>query len=264
MGTVHVAILTLAVASAAPAAAEPGAEALKAWQAYDASVNARHSAAAADGRTPFFVQDSLPGSAAWRTKALAGKVIVTSVAPPDAPGAKIHHWLGAVFVPGMTLDQVLGRLQAQAGHEDRLYEDVVSSRLLWRDADRLRVFMKLRRESVLTMTYNTEHDVQYRRIGDRRGASRSVATRIAELADAGTPREREKAPGSDLGFLWRLNAYWRYEETAGGVLIECESLSLSRSVPFIARPIASPIVTRVARESLARTLEAVRKALATR
>jgi hypothetical protein len=255
-------VVALALALPSPAVAEPGADALKAWQAYDAAVNARYSAAAAEGHTGFFALDVLSASPGWRAAALDGKATATSVDSPDVPGGRIHHWVGGIFVPGVTLDQVLGRLQAQAGREHRFYEDVLASRLLERNGDRLRIYMKLRRASVLTMTYNTEHEVEYRRIGERRGTSRSVAVRIAELAHAGTPDEREKPPGSDLGFLWRLNAYWRYEETAGGVLIECESLSLSRSVPLIARPIASPIVSRVARESLVRTLEALRSALA--
>jgi len=34
--------------------------------------------------------------------------------------------------------------------------------------------------------------------------------------------------GDDRGFLWRLNAYWRYEQVAGGVIAECESITLSR------------------------------------
>ena len=43
--------------------------------------------------------------------------------------------------------------------------------------------------------------------------ARSVAIRIAELDGAETPRETEKPIGRDRGFLWRLNSYWRYEET---------------------------------------------------
>jgi len=54
--------------------------------------------------------------------------------------------------------------------------------------------------------------------------------------------------------LWRLNAYWRYEAVQGGVIVECESVSLSRPVPTLVRPVANPIVDRVARESLSRTL----------
>src|SRR4029450_7765889 len=98
------------------------------------------------------------------------------------------------------------------------------------DGDRLSVFMKLRRTSIITVTYNTEHQVEYARLTPTRATARSVATRIAELENAGTAQEREKAAGDDNGFLWRLNAYWRYEEVAGGVIVECESVSLSRPV----------------------------------
>ena len=62
----------------------------------------------------------------------------------------------------------------------------------------------------------------------------------------------------DNGFLWRLNAYWRYEAVPGGVLVECESVSLSRPVPMLLRAVANPIVDRIARESLTNTLVSLR------
>jgi len=139
---------------------------------------------------------------------------------------------------------------------------VKASRLLQRDGDKLRVFMKLERDAtIMTVTYNTEHAVEYRRLGTR-ASSRSVSTKIAEVADAGTAQEKEKKAGEDHGFLWRLNAYWRFEQMGDGVLIECESLSLSRSVPFVVRPIVGPIANRIARESLERTLKSLRAYLA--
>jgi hypothetical protein len=98
-------------------------------------------------------------------------------------------------------------------------------------------------------------------VSPTRAAARSVATRIAELADAGTAKEREKPADDDSGFLWRLNAYWRYEEVPGGVIVECESVSLSRSVPMVVRPVANPIVDRIARESLQRTLDSLKRVL---
>lgn len=254
---VPAAALALALAPPAFASAQPAPGAVEAWTRYAGGVDARH----AHCGEPFFVQDRLEGNTAWRTAVMQGHVTSTSVEAPDTPGAQVHHWVGAVFVPGATVDEVIGQLQDQAGTEERLYEDVVASRLLARDGSRLRVFMKLRRKAVLTVVYNTEHLVEYRRCGPRRAISRSVATRIAELSEPGTRAEREKPAASDSGFLWRLNAYWRYEETRGGVLIECESVSLSRSVPMLARPIVSPIVRRVARESLVRTLVGLRSAL---
>jgi hypothetical protein len=219
----------------------------------------------------FFSHAEFDVAAGWRGAVRRGGVAMARLeaAGPgarrsDVPGGRIHHWAGAVFVPGVTLDQVLARLKENAGREADFYDEVVASKLLSRDGDRLRVFMKVRRESVITVTYNTEHAVEYRRLGPSRATSRSVATRIAELAEAGTPREREKAAGEDHGFLWRLNAYWRYEQVDGGVVIECESLSLSRSVPALLGPVANPIIDRLARESLERTLLQLKRALLSR
>jgi hypothetical protein len=87
----------------------------------------------------------------------------------------------------------------------------------------------------------------FRRWSPTVATARSVATRI------------EQADGGDHGFLWRLHSYWRYEEKPNGVLVELESLTLSRDVPALVRPIASPLVNRVARESTYRTLEALRR-----
>ena len=39
---------------------------------------------------------------------------------------------------------------------------------------------------MITVTYNTEHVVEYTRLTARRALVRSVATSIAELADVGT------------------------------------------------------------------------------
>ena len=62
--------------------------------------------------------------------------------------------------------------------------------------------------------------------------------------------------------MWRLNAYWRYVPVEGGVLVECESLALSRSVPVGGlRSVAAPIIDQVSRESLENTLGALGPAL---
>src|SRR5204863_7409514 len=94
--------------------------------------------------------------------------------------------------------------------------------------------------------------------------SRSVATTIAEREDAGTRTEHERTPGDDRGFLWRLNSYWRYVQADGGVWVDVESLTLSRDLPAPIRPIAGPIINRVARESMNRTLSSMARWFETR
>jgi putative flippase GtrA len=247
--------------------AELTAAAIAAWQQYERQVDARYERPGAVDT--FFVHDTFKLAPGWRATVRAGQVSMArvpsfapGVAEPTVPDGRIHHWVGAVFIPGVTLDHVLKHLQDRAGRESDAFDDVLSSRLISRDGDRLRVYMKLRRESVITVTYNTEHAVEYRRLAPARASSRSVATKIAELEDAGTAQEREKPAGNDYGFLWRLNAYWRYEQVDGGVIIECESISLSRSVPLLLRPFVMGTVERIARESLQKTLVSLRSELA--
>jgi putative flippase GtrA len=245
-----------------PATAGPTAAAAAAWHQYQAQVEKKFPSSATKTGT-FFAHDAL-GQSGWRQEVTRGAVNMIKVEPASVSDAKIHHWVGAVFVPGITLDRLLSTLKENAGNESRFYDDVVQSRLLSRDGDRMNVFMKLRRTSIITVTYNTEHQVEYTRLSPTRASARSVATRIAELADAGTPKERERPADDDSGFLWHLNAYWRYEEVAGGVIVECESVSLSRAVPVLVRPVANPIVDRIARDSLQRTMESLVKTLTSR
>ncbi len=240
------------------AAAGPGAQTLAAWHSYEAAVDARYNAAS-ESSSPFFVLDR-ERVGGWRESVTANTTRMIKIETPSIDDGKIHHWVGAVFVPGVTLDTVLLRLKQYAGRESEFYDDVIASKLLSKDGERVSLFMKLRRTKVITVTYNTEHAVAYRKIAGSRASARSVSTKIAELQDAGTATEREKTAAEDSGYLWRLNAYWRYEAVAGGVLIECESVSLSRKVPLLLRPI-TPIVDGVARDSLERTLRSLRAVL---
>jgi putative flippase GtrA len=256
---------------AADLEAELTAAPVAGWQQYERQVDERYDRAAA-ASDPYFAQDAYKENArtqpGWRERVMSGQISMVRIASasPGAaessiPDARVHHWAGAVFIPNASVDRTIRHLKDRAGRESESFEDVVASKLLSRDGDRIRIYMKLRRDSVITVTYNTEHAIEYRRLGNARASSRSKSTKIAELVDAGTPRERERPAGSDRGFLWRLNAYWRFEEIKGGVLIECESVSLSRSVPALLRPFISGVVEGIARESLEKTLVGLRSEL---
>ena len=110
----------------------------------------------------------------------------------------------------------------------------------------------------MTAAYNTEHQIDFDKVSETRAVSRSISTRIAELRDVGTAREQEVSAGEDRGFMWRLCSYWRYDAVPGGVVLRLESLTLSRDVPWAVSPIASPLINRIARESMVRTLTSLR------
>jgi hypothetical protein len=158
-------------------------------------------------------------------------------------GGTVHDWRGSVFIAGITVAQLIEALTNPGTPPPQ--EDVVESRVLARHGDSLRVYLKLVRSAIITVTYDTEHDVTFVRHGPLLATSRSVATKIVETA------------GEDHGFLWRLNSYWRYRQVRDGVQVDVLSLSLSRGVPSLARPVVGPVVNRIARESMTRTLKAL-------
>ena len=244
-------------------AAELHDETVAAWDLYVAATEQR-IAAELDDAERFLVLDFHEEGARLRRDALAGRLVIERLRTLDAQGERfevpkgaIHHWVGAILVPNAALDDVLDGLQYDIlPHE--MQEDVLDSRVLARDGDTLQLYLKVKREvAVVSAQYNTEHAVKYVRPGGGRAWSRSMATRIAELDDPGSPREREKPIGNDRGFLWRMNLHWRYVQVDGGVLVECEALTLSRSIPFLMRWFIAPIVNRESRSAIADTLEAV-------
>lgn len=162
----------------------------------------------------------------------------------DIAGGTIHHWKGSTLVHRTTVDRVVNALMYPGTPPPQ--DDVLESRVLGRNGNSLRVYLKLSRNAIVTVVYDTEHNVVFRRHSAGLASSRSVSTRIVELGSG------------DRGFLWRLNSYWRYAQVGSDVRIELESISLSRDMPSLVRPIAEPLVNRIARESVERTLSSVR------
>ena len=232
------------------------------WSVYVNATESRVTHELGDGHR-FLGIDFDADAASERAAVLGGQVLVRRLDVSgadgrsiDVPSARVHHWRGVVFVPGVTLAGLLAELRRDAPPAGR--DDVLASRVLERGPDRMKVYLKLQRRKVVTVVYNTEHVVTFRTYGPARASTVSVATKIAELENPGTPEERERPQGDDRGFLWKLNAYWRYEQVAGGVIAECESISLSRDAPALVRYMVEPLIESTARESMERTLTAFR------
>jgi hypothetical protein len=181
----------------------------------------------------------------------------------DVPGGLIHHWVGDVFVPGLSGRQVLDFVQDYDHHQD-VYPEVVRSRLISRGGNDFKIALRLRYKKIITVTLDTEHDVQYTALDPTHWDARSVSTRIAEVKNAGSPDESEKPVGHDGGFLWRIDSYWGFVERDGGVYVECESVSLTRDIPTGLGWLIRPFVTSIPRESLEHTLNATRSAASAR
>lgn len=182
----------------------------------------------------------------------------------EIPGGRVHHWLGVAFIPGATLEEVVTLLQDYGRHAQIYSPAVQQSKVLSRDGDRFKVFLRFYQKKGIAVTVNSEHDAEFVRPGGDRAYSRIRSTRIAEVADAGQPGERELPVGRDGGYLWRLNTYWRFLQREGGTYIQCESITLTREIPFGFGWLIGPFVKSIPRESLVFTMERTRKALAGR
>ena len=264
-GAVVVAAGIATSASASDLEATLQAKTVRDFAKYVAAVEARRSSEIVKNEPFLDIDRQSPQEHARTMAALRrGEVIVTRAAARDASsneiaidGGLINHWRGTVFVPKVKLDHLLRVLQEPQSDQHK-QEDVLSSRVLARDGDTQKVYLRLRRTKFVTVVYDTEYDVEYKRLGTDRAYSNSISTKVVEIENAGTKTERALPEGNDHGYMWRLNSYWRYKQVDDGVLVEVESLTLSRDLPAIIGPLIRPIVNSTARESMSRTLASVR------
>lgn len=182
----------------------------------------------------------------------------------NIPDGLVHHWIGDVYVPGATIKQAVELAQDYAHHQDIYKPELVRSKLLSHEGNDFKIFYRLRKHKVITVTLNTEHDVRYLSLDAAHEYSRSASTRIAEVDQADQPDEHEKPVGQDGGFLWRIDSWWRWEERDGGLYIECESVSLTRDIPTGLGWMIGPFVTSIPKESLQSTMSSTRSALLAR
>src|SRR5450432_1327256 len=182
---------------------------------------------------------------------------------PDiaVPGGLVHVWVGAVFIPGATVNYTLAVLQNYNGHKDIFKHEVIDSRTLSHNGNDFLIYLRLVKKKVVTVVLNTEFEVRYTHVDKTRWSSVSRSRKVAEVERAGKPGERELPPGTGEGFLWKLTSYWRFVERDGGTWVECRAISLTRDVPPGLGWLIEPIIRNLPKESLVNTLASARKAL---
>jgi len=238
---------------------------IRAFENYVAATEARFGKSLAQGDF-FWVDDLAKQEKVEAYKRLqGGKVQLRHVSGQEAggnsaiPGGMIHDWQGMIFIPGAKLDEVLRLLQDYDHHATYYAPDVERAKIEAHDGGHFRVFMRFRRKKIVTVVLNTEQEITYYRDSPTRAHSRSSAIRIAEVENAGTPEERERTPGNDNGFMWRLETWWRMEERDGGVYVQNEVVSLTRDIPAVLAWMIEPFLTSIPKESLEFTLQATRR-----
>jgi hypothetical protein len=220
-------------------------------------------------RGPFLWVDGLDAAKrrSVEADARAGHVVVErlrtrdSGRPIEVPDGMIHHWVGVIFVPGATAAHAVALMQDYDRHAGLFTPAIERSKLLSHDGDRFRFFLRFHMKKVIAVTVDSDHEGQFVIVSPQRAYSMLRSTRVAEVEQPGTSAEREKPVGQDGGYLWRLNTYWRFAERDGGTWVQCESVTLTRDIPFGFGWLVGPFVTSIPRESLSFTLDRIRETL---
>jgi hypothetical protein len=200
-----------------------------------------------------------------RGRLLAGSVVAQPVhgnGVVSLPGGLIQDWVGAVFVPDTTLKNVLAVVQDYPRHPEIYKPDVVDVQVQSHTGDDFLIRTRVvKSKFFISDVLAIDNEIHFVALDPKRTYSRSASRRVVEIADAGKHNERELPPGHDRGLMWRIYGYWFFEESDGGVFITCESITLTREIPFLMAKLLSPILHELPEEALKSSLEQTRKAI---
>lgn len=247
-------------------AARLGTPAQQAFDTYAASVERRLAQQHADPDVYLASLNSTATQRAELERQLRGgdlRMEPVNGGTRSVAGGLLHHWRGAAFVPDGHATDMVALLRDYNRLSTYYAPEVESSRLVAERAGVATVAMRFKKQLIVPIVLDTRYDVHMGMTGERAGYSISRSTHIWEVDNPGTPKEHRMTEGDDDGFLWRLNTYWSFVEVPGGLLIECEAISLTRDVPAGLGWLVSPVIQDMPRDSLKFTLTATRNALGT-
>jgi hypothetical protein len=261
--SIVLALFALVSAPAQSTANDLKEQTLAAWDGYVSSACSRAEARAKESL--FLRIDEVPER---RLQVRAGETAVWRESeghPAKVPHGLIHDWMGAVFVPKVTIADVLAVVRDYDRYAQVYTPAVIEANRLGSEenADR---FSMLLMQKVLFVTAATkgEYETRYVQVDAKRWYSISKSTRLQSIENFGQPDMRELPPDQGPGYVWRLFTLTKFEESDGGVFIEMEAIGLSRDVPLLVRWLVDPIVEHLPKNSLQATLDETRNAVLVR
>jgi hypothetical protein len=261
--SIVLALLALLSAPVQSTANDLKEQTLAAWDGYVDSACSRAEARAKE--SPFLRIDEEPKR---RPQVRAGETTVwreSAGHPAKVPHGLIHDWMGAVFIPKVTIADVLAVVRDYDRYAEVYTPAVVRANRLGSEenADR---FSMLLMQKVLFVTAATkgEYETRFVQVDGKRWYSISKSTRLQSIENFGQPDMHELPPDQGPGYVWRLFTFTKFEESDGGVFIELEAIGLSRDVPMLVRWLVDPIVEHLPKNSLQVSLDETRNAVLVR
>lgn len=242
-------------------AAELQSDTVSAWSLHVKDAERRMQERAARS-LPFLWSDELPDRAAQVRR---GDVVVAPMVGSGAqsvPHGLVHDWIGAIFIPGGTIDSLLAVVHDYDNYQ-HMYRPVVASSRTLACTDATQEFQMVWQRKVLFVTSAVEghYRAQDFVLDEHRGYSVAETVEVREIERYGHTGEHLLPPGTGNGFIWRIRSVARYEERDGGVYLELRAMALTRDIPASVAWMVNPVVNRLAINSLTTTLRQTRDAV---
>ncbi|MDQ2840886.1 MAG: hypothetical protein M3Y72_07600 [Acidobacteriota bacterium] len=252
LAVIAVALLQLSIQSEA-ATVTP--ETLRAWNGYVQLSKSELAGDFCDGER-FLLIKELPAGV---TKVHSGQILAVKSphgALVSVPSGLVHHWIGAVFIPGAQTLDVLTGLQDYDSYADVYKPAVIESRLLSHKGDEFTYKLKFEEKGFgIKAGLIGEFRSNYYRVDRLTGYSITEAIKLEELDNSSGSEERSLPLSASHGYVERMFTIVRYQEADGGVYLEVETLTLSRDVPAAMRWLVSPVIQKFSRQVMVGTLE---------
>jgi hypothetical protein len=150
----------------------------------------------------------------------------------EVPDGVIQHWLGAVYLEraDADADHVRGLLMNFAAYKDFFKGQIIDSTQTKHDGDDYDFTLRFYKKQFNTVVLNVNESAKYTLIDPTHW---TLACRSTHIGEAEHPKNKkkldeERAPEDAAGYLWRLNLYWRVQQSDNGVYVELETISLAR------------------------------------
>jgi hypothetical protein len=238
---------------------------LKAYERYVALTEQRLAGERA-GASPFLWIDRQPAAdrSALMTRLRQGEIVTDRLETldhgrsVDVESGLIHHWIGTVLMPDVSVDRAVSFVQAYDNYP-RVFDPMIQrARVLTHDGDHYVVSMRTSVKKVITVVMDIDYVVDYHRLSPTRVWTTNVATNIFQVDNAGTKAERRQPVDQTSGLLWRFWMSCGFDQRPDGSVEQCESITLTRGIPFGIAWFIKPFVTGVPREFMTFTLSRVR------
>ena len=254
-------MLFFVLGAARSEAAELKQNTLQAWEAYVQTSKLAMQQRAA-GRRPFLWVDESPDRL---RRVRSGELVVSNRDHAEVPSGLIHHWVGAMFLPGVTLDEVNAVFNDYDHYPDFYRPRVLRVNVLKQTDDYQKITMLVVQKAFgVTGAVEADNEVHIIKLDTSRVYSLSTATRVQEIVNYGQPEERLSAENQGPGYVWRTASVNRLEQRDGGVYIEMEMISLSRGIPVGVGWLIKPFIEHMPRTVMLETLKDTRNAVTER